>query len=239
MSTTPPKPPRLKDIDPLDEIISGEPVEIDEDLPEGATPWDYGPAETSAVEVTAWGNDHDALPLEATPVPAFDREPLFVSESAPPSENVPVEPALRPAVKPKTEPAVNLSADELLRRAKDRYALHDFEGALENLEKIDPPNEESIALLKETREHLEQKYAGELGDLDSIPEVLLSDEEVIWLNLNHRAGYILSQIDGRVSYDDLVALSGMPKLDTLRIVHMLIREKVISTSRRTKESKQN
>lgn len=50
---------------------------------------------------------------------------------------------------------------------------------------------------------------------------------MIWLNLNHRAGFILSQIDGSVSYDDIIALSGMPRLDTLKILSDLISNKVI------------
>jgi hypothetical protein len=57
--------------------------------------------------------------------------------------------------------------------------------------------------------------------------VLISGEEVIWLNLNHRAGFILSQIDGAVTYEDLIALSGMPRLDTVRILADLITNNVI------------
>jgi len=49
----------------------------------------------------------------------------------------------------------------------------------------------------------------------------------MWLNLDHRAGFLLAQIDGTVSYEDLFALSGLPRLDTARILAALIAEGVI------------
>jgi hypothetical protein len=49
----------------------------------------------------------------------------------------------------------------------------------------------------------------------------------MWLNLDHRAGFLLAQIDGTVSYDDLFALSGLPHLDTARILAALLQEGVI------------
>ena len=66
-----------------------------------------------------------------------------------------------------------------------------------------------------------------LGDLDRVPRLLIASEELIWLNLNHRAGFVLSQIDGAVTFDDLIALSGMSRLDTLKIIVELIHNKVI------------
>ena len=32
----------------------------------------------------------------------------------------------------------------------------------------------------------------------------------MWLNLDHRAGFLLAQIDGTVDYEALFALSGLP-----------------------------
>jgi hypothetical protein len=36
----------------------------------------------------------------------------------------------------------------------------------------------------------------------------------MWLNLDRRAGVLLAQIDNTVSYDDLFAPSGLPRLDS-------------------------
>jgi hypothetical protein len=52
----------------------------------------------------------------------------------------------------------------------------------------------------------------------------------VWLNLDHRAGFVLSQIDGEVNYEDLFSVSGMSRVDTARILSQLLRDGVIVSS---------
>ena len=78
-------------------------------------------------------------------------------------------------------------------------------------------------------ETLIQMFESQLGALHGIPETIVQHDEVIWLNLDHRAGFVLAQIDGTVSYDDLYAICGMSRLDTARILAQLLHEKVIRT----------
>src|SRR5262249_45269200 len=81
--------------------------------------------------------------------------------------------------------------EEILLEARDRFQLHDFAGAVEILEGIpeaDPVFKEARALLAESRGQLMRMYESKLGSLDRVPRVLISSEELIWLNLNHRAG---------------------------------------------------
>lgn len=214
-------------------------------LGSGETPWDFGPAETSAVTL-AEAADVDAV-AELTPAPVLDREPLFHlsssgdSDSHEPAIEISMEDAGPPidvelelerrAYRPRSSDPDDPRA--LLSSARDRLNLHDFDGALALLERI-PPEAAAAApeaqeMLAETRARLEQIYGGKLGSLEAAPHVLLSGEELIWLNLNHRAGFILSQVDGSVSYEDLISLSGMPRLDTLRILCTLLQEGVIGT----------
>lgn len=132
-----------------------------------------------------------------------------------------------------TEPATSVrevSPETALAVARDRYQLHDFQGVLDALGEY--PHEESHQtevrnMLAESRANLLKMYEAKIGPLEQVPEVLVSNEEVIWLNLNHRAGFILSQVDGTVSYDDLISLSGMPRLDTVRILTELLDQSVI------------
>jgi hypothetical protein len=70
-------------------------------------------------------------------------------------------------------------------------------------------------------------YESKLGGLDRTPRVLISSEEVIWLSLNHRAGFILSQVDGSLSYDDILEVSGMDRFDTVRIIADLVGNGII------------
>lgn len=169
------------------------------------------------------------LPMDPPPMNA----PAASSMPAPPQPGAdivfddPIELDASPA--PTSSPsATPLPTDPaaLLAAAKKRYQLHDFMGALEFLDQIED-DEEARALAAEARKNLMKMYESKIGDFDRAPRVLISGEEVIWLNLNHRAGFILSQIDGSVSYEDLIALSGMPRLDTVRILADLISNNVI------------
>ncbi len=127
------------------------------------------------------------------------------------------------------EPAVP-DPQTLLKEARDRFSLHDFAGVLERIEALPEDiqaTEEVRNLAMEAGRNLLRMYESKIGDFERVPRVVISDDEVIWLNLNHRAGFILSQVDGMVSFEDLVALSGMPRLDTVRILADLLDKKVV------------
>ena len=118
----------------------------------------------------------------------------------------------------------------MLEEGRRRYQLHDFQGAIEVLEAI--PAEasetgEARNLTASSRRQMLKMYESKIGDFEQIPQVLISSEEIIWLNLNHRAGFILSQIDGSVTYEDIISLSGMPRLDTVQILSELLNDRVI------------
>lgn len=126
-------------------------------------------------------------------------------------------------------PVRAMTAERALEEATRRLQLHDFNGVLELVESIpkDAQGEEARHLIVEARRNLTKMYESKIGDFERVPRVQISEEEVIWLNLNHRAGFVLSQIDGTVSFEDLLALSGMPRLDTLRVLADLLEKNVI------------
>jgi hypothetical protein len=116
--------------------------------------------------------------------------------------------------------------------ARELFALGDFSGSLEMLEKIlkvDPSHEQARRYLKENESTLIAMYESKLGSRDCVPRLGINPEEVMWLNLDHRAGFLLAQIDGAVTYEDLFALSGLPRLDTARILATLLQEGVIQS----------
>src|SRR5258708_19682730 len=63
--------------------------------------------------------------------------------------------------------------------------------------------------------------------MESKPRMAIPPDEVIWLNLDPRAGFVLAQIDGEVSFDDLYAICGLKRLDTARILCELLEEGVV------------
>jgi hypothetical protein len=58
--------------------------------------------------------------------------------------------------------------------------------------------------------------------------MLLNADQLVDLRLDHRAGFVLSQVDGTLSFEDLFALCGMSRLDTARILVQLLDQKIIS-----------
>ncbi len=119
----------------------------------------------------------------------------------------------------------------LMQAARELHGLGDFSGSLELIEKIlltAPDHVEAREFLRENESTLFAMYASKLQPLSNVPRLAIKPEEVMWLNLDHRAGFLLAQIDGVVDYEDLFALSGLPRLDTARILASLLGEGVIS-----------
>lgn len=118
----------------------------------------------------------------------------------------------------------------LLSGARELYALGDFSGALELIEKVlafDQGHAEARRLKGDCEETLLQMYESQLGALDGVPSLAVKPDEIVWLSLDHRAGFVLAQIDGRVSYDDLYCICGMSRLDTARILAQLASQRII------------
>ncbi|HSP77157.1 MAG TPA: hypothetical protein VLQ93_01415 [Myxococcaceae bacterium] len=69
-----------------------------------------------------------------------------------------------------------------------------------------------------------------LGDLRRVPRMALPPQELMKLSLAPREGFVLSRIDGRISYEALFSVSGMPRLETLRALAHLLEVGAITAS---------
>jgi len=110
------------------------------------------------------------------------------------------------------------------------YDLGDFSGALDVAEQILQTNpNDSIALSrkKSCREVLMKMYESQIGSMDSIPNLAITDHELIWRNLDAAGGFILSRIDGMSTYEDIIDVSGLPRFETCRILNQLLQEGII------------
>lgn len=167
----------------------------------GRTAWDDGPAAAPSIELDG-GASEDHFADFNTPPPLEARLPERQASEL----------------------------ETLLRGARELYALNDFSSALELLDKIliiDAQHAEATRMREDCVETLIGMYESQLGGLQRVPELAVNPDEIIWLNLDHRAGFVLAQIDGGVTYDDLYAICGMSRLDTARILAQLQGEKVI------------
>lgn len=114
---------------------------------------------------------------------------------------------------------------------KDRYAMGDFTGALvvaESILEANPGNPEAQRCAERCRDVLTQMYSARLGPLSQIVSIAIPNDEIRWLSLDHRAGFLLSLVDGSLTLEEILDISGMSKLDALRLMFTLFDQHVIS-----------
>ena len=119
-------------------------------------------------------------------------------------------------------------------RLKQFLELDDLTDALEVVEQIlelEPEHGLALEARATCGEKLIKMYESKVGgDLGATPVVLLPPDQLVWQDLDHRAGFILSQVDGGSRYQDILLISGMDRLDTMRILAQLVQDGVIGTT---------
>jgi hypothetical protein len=126
-------------------------------------------------------------------------------------------------LRPKTE-AAPTTPFLLLVKAKEKFSLGDFSSTYELSQQVlasEPTNSQALQLRAQSEKSLLQMLESKIGALSRVPQVKVNLSEVMWLNLDPRAGFVLSQIDGVATYEDLFSLTGMSRLETARIVVQL------------------
>jgi hypothetical protein len=126
--------------------------------------------------------------------------------------------------------ATNLSGILLeARRLRDTGQL---EAAYDITKKIlsRAANPEAQILQGEIAAELEKIRVGVIGPLDRTPKLKVAMAEIGDMNLDHRAGYILSQIDGLSTFEDVIELSGMSRLETLGVFATLVEQDLIEAT---------
>jgi hypothetical protein len=155
---------------------------------------------------------HEDAHARATPVPEAPAEPV-------PEVEVP-----KASPKPRRH---GPSAVEM----EDRFSIGDFAGAMEIAEELlarDPDHEEAKECVERSRVALRELYTSRLGPLDRVPVVAVARDQMRWLTIDHRAGFILSHVDGISNLEEIVDISGMAELDALRILSELVQQRIIA-----------
>jgi tetratricopeptide (TPR) repeat protein len=193
---------------PTELTLADHEVALDDFAP---SPWDDGPTPAATFVLEPGGGlDLDAVAEKSDLRPLVPEKPRSASTRG---------------------AATRSDVDVWLQAARELFALGDFTGSLELIEKIlqiDPDHGEARDYLRQNEATLISMYESKLGALAAVPRLAIKAEEVMWLNLDHRAGFLLAQIDGSVDYEALFALSGLPRLDTARILANLIADGVIT-----------
>lgn len=180
------------------------------------------PAEPEG-ELDAWGRDRlrrgsgRQRPV-SSPVQSPSPPPTGEPHSLPPEEGadaIGLVDRSRPS-----SPDVDFAAE-----MKDRYALGDFTGALRAAELrlgARADDAEAMRYARSSRDRLVQLYSARLGSLERVPLVAVPDTEVRWLGLDHRAGFLLSRVDGEHTLEEIIDVSGMPRLEALKMLTELL-----------------
>ena len=135
-----------------------------------------------------------------------------------------------PVIPTQAGPASAKNVLTLQARLHDLLVLHDFSGALdiaEQLLRIAPGYAPALRARYMCRDTLQHMYESRLGSIKLVPRVLIGAEEIPWLNLDPRAGFVLSQVDGVSSYEEIRDVSGLDMLEALRVLTKLVNDQVI------------
>ena len=119
----------------------------------------------------------------------------------------------------------DLSVGALVRDAQQRLRADDFEGALALYQlaaSLAPERIELEGYVDLLRSRLVKCYRERIGDAGRVPRLLVPSDQITRYNLPADAGFVLSMIDGRTSFAELLSVTGMGPFEALRIVAGLL-----------------
>lgn len=178
-------------------------------------------------------------------------EPASVSPLSPPLHAPTSEAAISPSLagSPISEPAISppfasldpaeLAAElrassapsaDTISAIEARIAAGDYGRALvlaESALDAHPGHPEVTRHAESCREMLYHRYLERLGAGDHVPRLAMQRSALTGLTLDHRAGFLLSCVDGVSTLEEIIDVSAMPRLDAVRMIYELVQEGVI------------
>ena len=94
--------------------------------------------------------------------------------------------------------------------------------------RLEPNNPLYWAHVELARARLVKDTIEKVGGLDKGPRLIPSMKELANLNFTQEEGFILSLINGEISFEDVIAISPVPRGITYRILHRLLADGLIS-----------
>ncbi len=120
-------------------------------------------------------------------------------------------------------PSLLEESRRLVAQSRPWEALERLDQALQ----VDPRNERVDQAHASLKAELVRRVFERLQSLSRIPVLAVELERLKDQPLDNRAGFLLSQMDGLTSIDDLVALCGLPQLPALRLLVELLDRRFI------------
>ncbi len=108
---------------------------------------------------------------------------------------------------------------DLLEEAKHLFDNGEHTKSLELCMRVAPVLEESAdldRLIRENEEILTSRYVVQLGGLEAVPLVTFEGQDLQALGMDHKKAFLLTRIDGILTIDEILMISGMSRLETAR-----------------------
>lgn len=162
-------------------------------------------------------------PPRATPAMGFELDELAL-ECARPTPMVPPELRLDGGELEKEESGlqpIEGSWTVVREQMQDAFAVCDYDRALFLAERYltrDPADEIAGAFANECRKLVETEILVALAPLERAVKMKIPIAMLSAAHIDHRAGFLLSRIDGETSIEQLLDLAGMPRVDALRFL---------------------
>ena len=179
---------------------------------------------------------------KAQPALKTGTPPRGVGLKAPPAKPVAKPAAKQPAARPVTDeddtpksgPVIEFDADDdpdtQIQSALAAYKEGRYDDAwteLRKLSKEQPDRLDVQGYLQLVRNERAQSWAKEIGDQGRVLRLKVTTAQIMKLRLQPDEGFMLSQIDGRMSIADLISVSTADRVRTLEVIAKLIREGVV------------
>ncbi len=98
----------------------------------------------------------------------------------------------------------------------------------EEILKRAPGDQETEDLAQEIKQELVQFYLDDLKPLDQIPQLCADDANILELSLDPIGGFLLSQIDGNISLEELLTIMGtFEQYRVVSALHYFINSEII------------
>ncbi len=173
-----------------------------------------------------------AIPVKQAPLirngTKTDPPPLTIGESE--SKRERDDATQKIAISQKNAPMPNQSETSIRILMKERFAVGDYSGAMELAEQClqeDPDDHEASLCRLKCKKTLMQMYESRIGAFNRAPVRSISEENIIWRNLDPVAGFIVATVDGYMTFEDLIDISTVSRFETCKILSQLLQDEII------------
>jgi len=133
-----------------------------------------------------------------------------------------------------TELVVRLSEEDIvqfLTRAREDMEAGNLGSALDRCEDVlrrIPGEPRAAECAREVKDRLVHFYLEELKPLTQVPSLCATDATILELNLDPIAGFLLSQIDGDISLEELLTIMGtFDQFKVVSALHFFLRQSIV------------